>query len=117
MPVTRDLELYAKWSSDVMVQYIVRYKLNSEDGPDVADETVGSAPAGTTRTFEAKGGNDLYADYQTGCFPTTNSHSIKMDVDETKTSLRLCMYRRKAFAIPYSIAKKATWRINCTRTK
>ena len=84
MPVTRDLELYAKWSSDVMVQYIVRYKLNSEDGPDVADETVGSAPAGTTRTFEAKGGNDLYADYQTGCFPTTNSHSIKMDVDETK---------------------------------
>lgn len=84
MPVTRDLELYAKWSSDVMVQYTVRYRLNSEDGPDVADETVGSAPAGTTRTFEAKGGNDLYADYQTGCFPTTNSHSIKMDVDETK---------------------------------
>lgn len=84
MPVTRDLELYAKWSSDVMVQYTVRYRLNSEDGTDVADETVGSAPAGTTRTFEAKGGNDLYADYQTGCFPTTNSHSIKMDVDETK---------------------------------
>lgn len=84
MPVTRDLELYAKWSSDVMVQYIVRYRLNSEDGTDVADETVGSAPAGTTRTFEAKGGNDLYADYRTGCFPTTNSHSIKMDVDETK---------------------------------
>ena len=84
MPVTRDLELYAKWSSDVMVQYTVRYRLNSEDGTDVADETVGSAPAGTTRTFEAKGGNDLYADYRTGCFPTTNSHSIKMDVDETK---------------------------------
>ncbi len=45
--------------------------------------TTGSALAGLTKTFEAKGGEELNEDYQTGFFPETNSHSIDMQVEGT----------------------------------
>jgi uncharacterized repeat protein (TIGR02543 family) len=78
MPVKKDLNLYAKWSSNTLVSYTVNYKC----GEDViAEPTTGSALAGTTKTFEAKVGIDLKNGYQEGYFPATNSHSIVMDID------------------------------------
>lgn len=79
MPVVKDLNLYAKWSSNTLVAYTIKYEL--EDGTEVAPPTTGSALAGTTKTFEAKGGEELNGAYQTGYFPATNSHSIDMKVD------------------------------------
>ena len=79
MPVIKDLNLYAKWSSNTLVTYTIKYKL--KDGTEVAPMTTGSALAGTTKTFEAKGGEELNGAYQTGYFPATNSHSIDMKVD------------------------------------
>ena len=79
MPVIKDLNLYAKWSSNTLVTYTIKYKL--KDGTEVAPMTTGSALTGTTKTFEAKGGEELNEGYQTGFFPETNSHSIDMQVE------------------------------------
>ncbi len=78
MPVTKDLDLYAKWSSNTLMKYTIHYKL--KDGTSIADDTKGSALAGSTKTFEAKTGTQLTEGYQSGYFPTTSSHSIIMDI-------------------------------------
>lgn len=79
MPVIKDLNLYAKWSSNTLVAYTIKYTL--ENGTVIADETTGSALAGTTLTFEAKTGDELNEDYQSGYFPNTGSHSLTMDIN------------------------------------
>lgn len=78
MPIVKDLNLYAKWSSNTLVTYTIKYVLEKDGTTVIADETTGSALAGTTKTFDAKTGTDLYESYQSGYFPTTNSHSIDM---------------------------------------
>ena len=79
MPIVKDLNLYAKWSSNTLVAYTIKYTL--ENGTVIADETTGSALAGTTLTFEAKTGDELNKDYQSGYFPNTGSHSLTMDIN------------------------------------
>lgn len=79
MPIVKDLNLYAKWSSNTLVAYTIKYEL--EDGTEVAPPTTGSALAGTTLTFEAKTGDELNKDYQSGYFPNTGSHSLTMDIN------------------------------------
>lgn len=76
MPVKHDMNLYAKWRTDVLVNYIIHYQL--ADGTKVADDTTGSAFVLETKTFEAKVGDALYATYAEGYFPHVPSHSIKM---------------------------------------
>ena len=79
MPVNRDLNLYAKWIANTLVSYTIHYQL--EDGTTIADDTKGSALALTTKTFEAKTGDQLKDGYQSGYFPKTSSHSIIMDIN------------------------------------
>ncbi len=79
IPVRRDLTLYAKWSSNQLVEYTIHYQL--EDGTPIASDTNGSALAGTTKTFNAKAGSDLYSDYREGYFPKTSSHSVLMNIE------------------------------------
>lgn len=81
MPVVRDMDLYAKWRTDVQVNYTIHYQL--ADGTPVADDTTGHALALSTKTFLAKTGSALYTDYQTGFFPETSSHSLVMDANGT----------------------------------
>lgn len=83
MPVTKDLNLYAKWSSNTLVEYTIKYAVRNEDGTYtyIADDTKGSALALTTKTFEAKTGTQLKDGYQSGYFPKTSSHSIIMDIN------------------------------------
>ncbi len=83
MPVNKDLNLYAKWSSNTLVSYRVKYEL--EDGTTIAEDTTGSALAGTTKTFDAKTGTDLSEGYQSGYFPETSSSSITMKIGEDNT--------------------------------
>ena len=78
MPVNRDLNLYAKWSSNTLMTYTVEYKL--ENGTEIAPPTTGSALAGTTKTFNAKTGTELNEGYQSGYFPKVSSHSITIDI-------------------------------------
>lgn len=76
MPITKDMEIYAKWSSKTLVSYLITYTL--ADGTVIAEETSGSSLGGNTKTFEAKGGEDLYETYQVGYFPETTSHSLTL---------------------------------------
>lgn len=94
MPVNRDLNLYAKWSSNTLMEYTIHYQL--EDGTSIADDTKGSALALTTKTFEAKTGDQLNKGYQSGYFPTTSSHSIIMDIDNPAKNVYTFVYVPKA---------------------
>lgn len=78
MPIVKDLNLYAKWSSNTLVTYTIYYKSGDTE---IAEPTTGSALAGTTLTFEAKTGDELNKDYQSGYFPNTGSHSLTMDIN------------------------------------
>lgn len=88
MHIRQDLEVYGKWSSKIMMNYIVYYKTQDDaDTPvahPVALELSGSAIAGSTKTFIAKGGTELFAAYQDGYFPTVTSHSIVIETSEDK---------------------------------
>lgn len=98
MPVTKDLNLYAKWSSNTLVEYTIKYAVRNEDGTltYIADDTKGSALALTTKTFEAKTGTQLKEGYQSGYFPETSSHSITMDIDDSAKNEYTFVYVPKA---------------------
>ena len=98
MPVKHDMNLYAKWRTDVLVNYIIHYKL--ADGTPVADDTTGSAFVLETKTFEAKVGDALYATYAEGYFPDVPSHSIKMENNQANE-----------FAFVYAPAEKVTYTV------
>lgn len=97
MPVTHDMELYAKWSSNVLKEYTIHYVYKDENGTPIpiADDTTGSALAGTTKTFDAKAGNELYADYQIGYFPLTPSHSLTIDLENLDSNVYTFEYIKK----------------------
>lgn len=82
MAVTKDMDLYAKWNSNVMVPYTIKFQ-SKEDGTTIGDPVTGYALAGTTKTFDAKTGTDLYEGYREGYFPMTSSHNLKMDIEGT----------------------------------
>lgn len=98
MPVKHDMNLYAKWRTDVLVNYIIHYKL--ADGTPVADDTTGSAFVLETKTFEAKVGDALYAAYAGGYFPDVPSHSIKMENNQANE-----------FTFVYAPADKVTYTV------
>ena len=94
MPVNRDLNLYAKWSSNRLMNFEVRYKL--EDGTEIAQPFTGSALAGSTKTFNAKTGTELNKEYQSGYFPNTSSHSVTIDIDNPANNTYTFVYVPKA---------------------
>lgn len=97
MPVNRDLNLYAKWSSNTLVTYTIKYAVENPDGTltYIADDTTGSALAGTTKTFDAKTGTELNEDYRSGYFPKVSSHSLTMDIDGGVKNVFTFMYVAK----------------------
>lgn len=104
MPVTKDMKVYGKWSSNVLKEYTIYYKIQGTD-TEIADPTTGSGLAGITKTFEAKGGTDLYTDYQEGYFPVAKSHSLTLDINATEendTNVFTFWYVQKK-AVPYTV--------------
>ena len=104
MPVTKDLQVYGKWSSNVLKEYTIYYKYKDAGGNEIeiAAPTTGSGLAGATKTFEAKGGTDLYADYQAGYFPVTKSHSMTLDIENDANNTFTFWYVQKE-AVPYTV--------------
>lgn len=94
MPVNRDLNLYAKWSSNTLMTYTIKYEL--ADGTPIAPPTTGSALAGSTKTFNAKTGTELNEDYQSGYFPNTSSHSVTIDIANPYNNTFTFVYVSKA---------------------
>lgn len=84
MPVNRDLDLYAKWSSNTIVPYTIYYKTFDEEGKEIeiAPATIGSGLGGSFLTFEAKTGNDLNPGYTEGYFPDASSRSLTLSLED-----------------------------------
>lgn len=101
MQVRKDLDVYAKWSSNTLKEYTVQYVLKSDHSIKVADDRTGSGLAGTTKTFDAKGGTELYKDYQEGYFPTVQSQSLLLDIDEE--ALTITFEYVPMPAVPYTV--------------
>ncbi len=90
MEVRKDLNVYAKWSSNTLMTYTVKYEL--KDGTEIAPPTTGSALAGSTKTFNAKTGDALNEGYQTGYFPETSSHSITVNIEDPSQNTYTFVY-------------------------
>lgn len=106
MPINRDLDLYAKWSSNVLKPYTIHYQL--ETGETIAPDTTGSGLAGSTKTFDAKTGAQLNANYQEGYFPTTSSHSMVLDMDEMKNEFTFVYVAKEKVKYTVRYLDKAT---------
>ena len=108
MPVKKDLKVYAKWNEKVLKLYKVYYMVEGtqdyigETTYYVADLTEGSGLANTTKTFNAKGGDELYADYRNKYFPLVQSHSFVLDAESTEATTYVFEYR-KADNVPYLV--------------
>ena len=101
MPVNKDLKVYGKWSSNTLMEYTISYKLQGTD-TEIAAPTTGSGLAGVTKTFEAKGGADLYDGYQEGYFPVVKSHSLTIDIADPTKNIFTFEYIQKD-AVPYTV--------------
>jgi len=116
--IKQNLDVFAEWSSNVLVPYTIRYAVpkKNADGSYVLDEndnrvvdyyvaadTTGSALAGTSKTFEAKGGADLFEGYQTGCFPETESNTIKFEVAQAQTGVEYIFWYTPQVKVPYKV--------------
>ncbi len=102
IPIMQDMKIYAKWSSNIAVPYTIYYKCVI-DGTEVevAPPTVGTALAGTTKTVEAKTGNQLDAEYRIGYFPkTSGSHTIKIELEEENA---YTFYYEEVEEVPYTV--------------
>lgn len=98
--VTGDTDIYVKWSSNQLVQYEVRFV--DQNGVDIADPIMGNALGGNSKTFEAKGNEQLYVDYREGYFPTVQSHTIVMDLENPENNKFVFVYKKEA-AVPYIV--------------
>ncbi len=111
MPVTHDLDLYARWSSNKLMSYTIQYALdgNGDSVADtdeqgnviyIADPATGSGLAGTTKFFDAKSGRQLHEGYRAHYYPVTNSHSITFDIEGGNDFTFLYVYREE---LPYTV--------------
>ena len=113
MQVTKDMKVYAKWSSNVLKEYTVYYKAITETdaegnpvaGIEIADPSTGSAKAGLTKTFDAKGGEELYPLYQEGYFPLVESHSMTLNIEHNHNEgdNTFTFWYVSAAAVPYTV--------------
>lgn len=101
MPVHRDLNLYAKWNADALVDYVIRY--TDEAGNVIAPPTTGKALAGTTKTFDAKAGDELNEGYRTGYYPLTNSHSMVMEIKGENEKNEFTFEYKKMPEVQYTV--------------
>ena len=94
--VTRDIKIYGKWTSEVLVTYTIRYE--DEEGHTIADPFTSSAIEGSSRTFKAT--DELYDEYSVGYFPLVASHSIMFDSEKNNDYTFVYRYLD---ALPYTV--------------
>lgn len=100
--VRSDVEIYAKWSSNVTIEYTIKYVTKVGDQEvEIAAPTKGFKKAGSDplKVFP-KGGDDLYEGYREGYFPDPLDHSITFDLDNTS---------ERVFTFYYTPGENATY--------
>ncbi len=101
--VTRNIDIYAKWSSNTLMPYEVKFIYKSGDNEiEIAKPIKGSALGGSSKTFDAKGNEELYAGYQVGYFPVIQSHTITIDLEDTSKNT-FTFYYEKIDNVPYTV--------------
>lgn len=100
MPVMQDLQIYARWSSNVQIPYTIKYVIKGTE-TEIAEPVSGKHYAGETHTFKAKTGTQLSNGYQTGYFPTVPSHSITFN-EKDESYVYTFEYIQKD-KLPYSV--------------
>ena len=98
MPINKDLQVYAKWTADDPMEFTVYYKLKDAEGNKtetlVAETTTGMALDDETITLPAKTGDELFEDYQVGCFPEVVSASLNIDIEDADSRTYTFWYRK-----------------------
>ncbi len=100
-PVVDDTVIYAKWSSDVMIQYTVYFV--DQKGNQIADPIIRQSLAGHSVTVNAKTGKELYEEYRNKYFPQVVSHSIALDIENRDTGVEYTFVYERAESKKYYI--------------
>lgn len=105
MPVQRDLNLYAKWSSKSMVEFVVKYEVKNRDGTvtEIAAPLTGKIMAGTQKTFYPKTGLELYAGYRAKYYPVEGHKTVTMHPNSQTPNMVLFYYEYREAPISYTI--------------
>lgn len=82
IPITKNISLFAEWSSKTTAKYKIKY-VEQGTSISVSDDTEGTAFIGKTKTFQAKGGNELneshkWSEGSANWWPIIPSHSISI---------------------------------------
>lgn len=101
MPITKDYDLYPKFSEPTIINYTVHYyKLGTRD--KVADDSTKSVMIGTTVTEKAKMGKDLNlvpGDMQNKYYPTKTSTSVNINqIDQ-----EIIFFYTEATSVQYTV--------------
>ena len=101
MPITKDYDLYPKFSEPMAVSYTVHYyKTGTTD--KVADDRTNSVMIGTTVTEKAKMGTELNllpADKQNKYYPTNTSTSVIIN----RLNQEIIFYYSEATSVSYTV--------------
>ena len=93
--VRKNIDIYAKWTSDIDVPYSVHFQL--ADGTPVAPSNYGYEKAGNNRTVIAKTDVALYPEYQQDYYPNINSHTILISSSDGADNSFTFIYIQKEF--------------------
>ncbi len=102
MLIKKDMEIYARWTSEVLVDFLIRYVV-MENGEyvDVAAPSEGTSLVGFTKTFVPLTAAELYPAYREGYFPEVRSHSITMSVNAAENT----------YLFVYSVSESMTYKV------
>lgn len=98
MPITRNYNLYPKFTDQVMVNYTVHYYIENST-TKVADDDVGQARIGSSVTIKAKMGTELYSGMQNNFFPNLTSTSVTIEKDNQE----IIIYYKTAQEVEYTV--------------
>ena len=101
LPVYKDMDLYAKWTSDTLIYGVISYK--DANGNPVAGDTPIRGSLNATITYEAKTGDELDPGFQSGYFPRTLTHSITFTDRNTAQNNYTFIYDQME-AVSYTIS-------------
>lgn len=98
MPITRNYNLYPKFTDQVMVNYTVHYYIENST-TKVAEDDGGQARIGSSVTIKAKMGTELYSGMQNNFFPNLTSTSVTIEKDNQE----IIIYYRAAQEVEYTV--------------
>lgn len=106
MPVTHDVDIYGKWTSNQVKTYTVNYVLKDADGnvttTHVAEPLTGSELVGGNITLIAKAGTQLYAAYRENYFlEGETSNTLQISEDDAENTYTF--YYVQATSVPYTV--------------